>query len=150
MHSASKVMLAVLALTVLAALAVSSPAAAGSRLLGQGTGGGYHHDRAARAPGPRIHRCEIDYSFRGFPSVTALRARRVGCQEARGAARWIWLRVHRDAGHGEEPELPEVVGPVRRRTFICRYRSVEDAGNFLHYAARCSSGRAVVRLHLGS
>lgn len=97
----------------------------------------------------RTHHCHITLP-KGFPGVSALRATRVGCREARGVARWIWRRIHRKASRGEHFELPRVVGPVRGRTFSCGYHGVEDAYDFLYYAARCSSGRALVRLHLSS
>jgi hypothetical protein len=104
---------------------------------------------APTASAARSHRCAVDLPNL-FPGVSSLRATRVGCREARGVASGIWTEIHRKSWKGEEFELPKVVGPVRRRTFSCGYHAVEDAINFLYYAARCSSGRSVVRLHLSS
>lgn len=103
---------------------------------------------SAAAAAARGHRCTIDLPS-GFPGITELRATRTGCRDARGVARWIWVRIHRKSLKGEAFELPETVGPVRGRTFSCGYHGVQD-GDAFFYAARCSSGRAVVRLHLNS
>jgi len=98
----------------------------------------------------RSHPCAIDLPS-GFPQLGALRATRVSCAAARGVARRIWTRLNRAVSNGEQVELPARVGPVRRRTFNCSYRDyVDDHGNFIYYATRCRSGRALVTLHLGS